>query len=746
MTEPVYFAHSSDQDTREWQLLRCHLAHTAQLASDMGADPGVSAYAAVAALLHDIGKYSQAFQRRLSGASIRVDHSTAGAQEIVRLLAGSSQRLVGTILAYCIAGHHGGLPDYGSPVEVASDSTLRARLKRAVEDYSAYSTEIDLAGLSLPPYLPVRPIPRLSGFSVAFFTRMVYSALVDADFLDTETFMHGDRKPRGGYAGIPALAATFNRFLEAFGNPQEPINQQRTETLNACLARAADPPGLFSLTVPTGGGKTFASLAFALNHAIAHGLKRIVYVIPYTSIIEQNAAEFKRVLGLDNVLEHHSNFDWESLHRPSDPAEADEQTDSILGKLRLAAENWDVPIVVTTNVQLFESLYADRSSRCRKLHNLAKAVLIFDETQMLPRDYIRPCLLAVYELARNYGASAVFCTATQPIVQRFLPAGADVVELAPDPRALYRFYKRVQVQDAGKLADEELAGRMNAQPQALCIVNTRRHAKGLFGGLNEDGRFHLSTLMCAAHRKAVIAKIRVRLKAGLPCRVVSTQIMEAGMDVDFPVGYRAMSGLDSIIQAAGRVNRENRRARGELFVFEPDSEFVGRTPAYIAQGAEVSRTILRRYQDRDPVCIEAIEAYYRSLYDLQDPSAFDRKAILDCFEKRGVDDAVFDFRTAAERFKLIENNTVAVVIRWGERADGLLEQVRAGRPVWQLSRELQLYTVNIYEHEYRALSGLGLIDVYDEVLSVLNCKEHYDEETGLCIPQTRSGEAVFFDG
>jgi CRISPR-associated endonuclease/helicase Cas3 len=647
------------------------------------------------------------------------------------------------MLAYCIAGHHSGLPDYGSQIDVETDGTLQARQKKIPEDYSAYKSELDPSKLALPERLAIRPIKDRTGFSVAFLTRMLYSTLVDADFLETETYMNSGAKPRGDYTSIESLCQTFNQFLRRYDDPENAINQKRTETLKACVAKSSEKPGFFTLTVPTGGGKTFASMAFALNHAVAHGLKRIIYVIPFTSIIEQNAAVFKKCLGEENVLEHHSNFDWEQKRRAEEET-PDDHTNTALGKLKLAAENWDIPIVVTTNVQFFESLFANRSSRCRKLHNLAKSVIIFDEAQMLPREYMQPCLYAVRELVKNYGASAVFCTATQPSLKRFLPDEPQFTELAPDPQALFDFYRRVQVKNKGKLPDAQLLEQMNAQPQALCIVNTRKHAKGLFDGLVGEGRFHLSTLMCPAHRKETIATIRERLKDGLPCRVVSTQIMEAGIDIDFPVGYRSIAGLDSIIQAAGRVNREKRNASGDIYVFEPESAFVKRTPTYIQQGTEVARSILREFGD-DPISIEAINAYFETLYGIQGKQAFDAKGILPCFDK-GTGELNFDFKAVAEKFKLIDNNTVAVLIPYNEEANKLLQGVRYSPFPASFSRKLQVYTVNIYEQEFQALQSKGVIEMYADTYAVLNDMRYYHPETGLRIPESGGGEAIFFDG
>jgi CRISPR-associated endonuclease/helicase Cas3 len=740
----VYYAHSNQWDKSRWQRLNKHLENTAKLAVEFGRDAGLSDLAYISALFHDIGKYSLKFQQRLEGKPFKVDHSSAGAQEIKQLFKNDqTETHLATILAYCIAGHHGGLPDLGSDLDVEEDGTLIARLKKDVEDYLYYAQEIDPSKLSLPKRLPIKPIKDLEGFSVAFLTRMLYSILVDADFQETETFMNNGKKPRGGYDGIQTLQQKLTLFLERFQKPDNPIHQQRTDTLETCLAKAIEKPGFFTLTVPTGGGKTLASLAFAMKQAATHDLKRIIYVIPYTSIIEQNAAVFKECLGSENVLEHHSNFDWGRKPLRKEMETADDNTSNSLEKLKLAVENWDIPVVVTTNVQFFESLFSNRSSGCRKLHNIAKSVIIFDEAQMLPREYLKPCMYAVYELVTNYGASAVFCTATQPSVEKFLPPGIELKELSPDPKALYRFYKRVNVNTLGKLPDADLLERVNDHSQVLCIVNTRKHARGLFEGVVDEGRFHLSTLMCPTHRKETIARIKERLANRQSCRVISTQIMEAGIDIDFPVGYRAMPGLESIVQAAGRVNREGKAKIGTLFVFEPVTALIKRIPISIQQGVEFSNRILCNYPD--PISIEAIEQYYNDLYGVQSEHAFDVKRILQHFHK-GTGELDFDFKTVAEQFRLIEENTESVIIPYDEQAKDILEQARSSDfPGWY-ARKLQPYTVNIYDREYETIQNQGLIDRYAEMYSVLNNMEFYDAESGLGLPDREGGAAIFFDG
>jgi CRISPR-associated endonuclease/helicase Cas3 len=747
-----FYAHSKEGlDKSEWQCLKEHLVNTANLAAGFGRSAGVAELARVAGLIHDIGKYSTAFQKRLEGAKHKVDHSTAGAREIITLFKDKPQKALAEMLAYCIAGHHTGLPDYGSKADMEGKGTLLARLDRSkLEDYSAYKAEIDPETLVLPERLSLRPAKnyrgkRITGFSMSFLTRMVFSALVDADFQETETYMGGRTKPRGGYASIAELRQAFNHFLQTFDNPVGEINRKRTDTLQACVGRSSDNPGFFTLTVPTGGGKTLSSMAFALNHAVAHSLERIIYVIPFTTIIEQNAAVFKQCLGEENVLEHHSNFDWERKGKVAG-ATADDLTNSAARKLKLATENWDIPIVVTTNVQFFESLFANRSSHCRKLHNLAKSVIVFDEAQMLPREYLEPCMYAVQELVQNYGSSAVFCTATQPSLKRFLAPDVQLTELVPYPQGLFDFYRRVQVKSKGKLADEGLLEELRAHSQVLCIVNTRRHAKGLFDGLASlagEGCFHLSTLMCPAHRKEVLATIRERLTNDKPCRVVSTQVMEAGIDVDFPVGYRALAGLDSIIQAAGRVNREGKQAMGEICVFEPETSTIKRTPAFVGQGAAVSTSILRQFST-DPISIEAIDAYFKLLYGLQGEGAFDAKAILPCFEK-GLAEVNFDFKTAAERFKLIDNDTVSVIVPYNEEARQLIEELKYTLYPATTLRKLQMYTVNIYEYEFEKLQSKGVIETQHERFHVLNGITFYERQTGLVIPADAGGDAIFID-
>lgn len=743
MKPPPFFAHARPSDPEEnWQLLIEHLTNTANLAKELGADAGIQDLAYITGLLHDLGKYSSSFQDRLHGATKKVDHSTAGARTAVKTFTKTDkEKWLATIMAYCIAGHHTGLPNYGSVIDLGNTGTLCVRLdehKTPLEDFSYYINEIDLTKI-----VPISKSLRTSNpsFSLAFMTRMLFSVLTDADFQETETFMNNGKKPRGGYESIEELCKRFNAATRKFENPTNQINKKRTETFITCKNNAGLEQGFFTLTVPTGGGKTLASMAFALNHAVKNGLKRVIYVIPFTSIIEQNAAVFKEYLGESNVLEHHSNFDW----KPEDSLDTnliEDSTKNALDKLKLASENWDIPIIVTTNVQFFESLFGNKSSRCRKLHNMAKSVIIFDEAQMLPREYLNSCMLAIKELVINYGVSTVFCTATQPVLNRFFE-GIDFRELAPNPQELFEFYKHVEFENLGEKSDDQLIKKLSANSQVLCIVNTRRHAKGLFDMLKGEGNYHLSTLMCPAHRKTVLEVVKKRLSSGQICRVISTQVMEAGIDVDFPTGYRAAAGLDSIFQAAGRVNREMKRGNSTLYIFDPVTTFIKKTPKYVDQGASLTRMIMKKYAGH-PIDLMAIEEYFNSLYSIQGKNAFDIKGILRCFEN----DLEFDFKTAAENFKLIENDTVSVIIPFNKHAEKLLNQAENHPYPFSLARALQIYTVNIYPNEFESLCNTGAIIKINDTFHSINVEslcDWYNPNTGLVLPESTGGNALFYD-
>lgn len=721
----MYIAHRRDNDGTE-QPLTEHLHQTAELAKKFAHPFGADEHAYRAGLLHDGGKYSDAFQRRIRGGP-KCDHSTAGAREADKL------GPMGRLLAYCIAGHHSGLLNAGSASDTGAEATLTARLKKSdLPAYNALFDEMETEAFAPLPKIAVKPLGKF-GFSLSFYIRMLYSCLVDADFLDTERFMQDGKVNRIANYDFPAFLDKLNAKMAKF-TADTPINQKRTEILESCRQSALQDRGLFTLTVPTGGGKTLASLAFALNHVLKHKMDRIIYVIPYTSIIEQNAKVFEELLGAENVLQHHSNFDFK-----------DEEHD-IKNKLKLSSENWDIPIVVTTNVQFFESLFANKSSRCRKLHNMANSVIILDEAQMLPVDYLTPCVMALSELTRNYNSTIVLCSATQPALDGIMPKQVIPSEICKDSEALYQFFRRTRIVKRGELDTAALAEELRAKEQALCIVNTRKHALKLFEALGGSDVFHLSTLMCPEHRNDIITEIRARLKNGIPCRVVSTRLIEAGVDVDFPTVYRSVCGLDSIIQSAGRCNREGKLKDaegnplfGEVHVFEPEDEYVKRQPAAFKRPIFIAQGIMRRHEDI--LSPQAIQEYFHELYELAG-DGIDSKDIYRRLED-GAQGLLFDFEDIANDFKLIENDTRSIIIPYNDEAKRFIHQLYHAEQVGGLLRSLQKYTVNVYEPEFQGLFSAGKLDMPKMDIYVLKeDDEMYSKHTGLKIIR-ESGNGIY---
>lgn len=712
-----FYAHTKDNEPPEyWQLLETHLQHVAELARSFAEEFGAGDWGYLTGLWHDLGKYSKEFQKYLTSTGDanahieakpgRVDHSTAGAQSAFK-----KSKNEGKILAYTIAGHHTGLQN-GKDNEGAC---LTKRLEKAIPTCDACPEWI----LSLPIIkgLPFPLDQKRSCFQISFFARMLYSCLVDADFLDTEAFMNPAKSGwRKGYPSLDELQEKLQAHLDhltASAAPT-PINLRRTEILKQCLSAADLSPGLFSLTVPTGGGKTLSSLAFALKHARRFGKKRVIYVIPYTSIIEQNAAVFRDILGEDAVLEHHSNFE---------PEDEDHRS-------RLSAENWDAPLIVTTNVQFFESLFACRSSRCRKIHRIADSVVILDEAQMLPVPLLKPSLEVLRELALSYRTTIILCTATQPALstsETFKDGLEGVRGIIPDPAALYDTFKRVDTVKLPTLADDELAERLNEYRQVLCIVNTRKHARQIYESLSDkEGHFHLSALMCPAHRTEVLDRIRAALANGAPCRVISTQLVEAGVDIDFPVVFRSIAGVDSIAQAAGRCNREGKLSEnGKVFVFTPDA---GLPPGYFRQTAETTEAVLRHHAD--PLSLSAVHDYFRQLYWLKGAALDQHQILADLSEGAKAGD--FPFRVVAEKFKIIEDGMVPIIIPWNGKAERVVEELRYSAFPAAAARKAQRFTIQVFPQILYGLLSAGSVERLHEQYNVLINRDIYREDLGLC--------------
>ena len=648
---------------------------------------------------------------------------------------------VGKLLAFCIAGHHAGLANGVNGKQIGS---LKDRLAKELPTLDpVWRDEIALNDLSTPP-LRGRG-NKTAGFSKAFFVRMLFSALVDADYLDTETYydgLRGKTPSRSAHPPLGELQKRLDPYLQhlAGKSAASSVNNLRAEVLAHARLQATMSPGAFTLTVPTGGGKTLSSLAFALDHAMHHGLARVIYVIPYMSIVEQTAMAFREALrsgpgdDADFVVEHHSSFDEACI------AGREGQD-----KLRLAMQNWDAPIVVTTAVQFFESLFANRPSRCRKLHNIANSVVILDEAQTLPLGYLRPCVAALDELARNWRTTVVLCTATQPALAKTneFPEGFENLrELAPDPQRLHGALKRTRIKQQGIVSDSALVERLCKTPQVLCIVNTRRHARELqeMPMLRDmPGALHLSTLMCAVHRRERLDEVRDRLKRGAPVRLVATSLVEAGVDLDFPVVWRAEAGLESVIQAAGRCNREGKAATaGDVFVFTPEEVEGRRPPPEVGQFAAAARSVMRNHED--PSSLEAIEAYFREVYWVK-KSELDGKNILGMLNKRHRD-FDFPFETVSREFQLIETAMKPVIVPYPDTNGGnetvsrLLRDLEREERSGHIARQLQPYTVQVPAFARNALSEAGAVEVvredrFADQFMVLKKEDLYRPDVGL---------------
>jgi len=699
-----------DESRDQWQKLEDHLQQTGEIAGRHAVCFHSEAWGRLAGLWHDLGKFHEKFQERLRGADVAIEHAGVGA-----LWAFKRDASRGLPLAFAIVGHHTGLPNLTTAGE---GPRLEERLERnevlLAECHGNIPSELLQVELpDLPAELCPKPADEEDTHRLwrrrEMWIRFLFSCLVDADRSDTAAFcdpqrFQGSALP-SSMANLRSRCEHYIRTVMEQLSPEErqsPVNCVRAEVLEQCRRAAKYPPGVFTLTVPTGGGKTLSSMMFALRHAEYHGLCRVFVVIPYTSIIEQNAAVYRQCLGMENVLEHHCNL---SLERVG------EYEDSLPHKL--AAENWDMPVIVTTTVQFFETLFASRPSAVRKLHNVARSVIILDEIQTLPPGLLNPILDGLTTLAEQYGCSIVLSTATPPALvyrDRFPYGLKNVRPIIESPKILAERLQRVTIEWPDRQATAwsipELVDRLTVHPRVLCVVHRRRDARQAARSLAErtDGPvFHLSALMCPAHRLETIERIRRALQGSGPCRVVSTQLVEAGVDLDFPVVYRALGGLDSIVQAAGRCNREGRLPQGgRVVLFRAASS---PAPGVPRRALEVTESLLSeldyRVDTADPDCFEK---YFRSLYfagtlDKHDIQRFRRQ---------------FDFASVGRRFKIIEDEfTSTVIVPWGDAGRYLQELRQAtenGRPVRNLLRRLQSYTVSLYARSCDQLRASGALE------------------------------------
>lgn len=718
-------AHSPNAAGR-WHDLREHLESVAAQAQQFSAKFGVGDWGLLAGLWHDLGKYHPDFQRMLhdvvQGLPKRhVDHSTLGAlhaSEIVgkAFLMNPGMRQVEFLtqmVTATIAGHHAGLSD--------SRDALRTRLDGHRQRYSEF-LELSIPPEVLRPTTRVPPLPQHvyeaedRELVVEFLVRLVLSAVVDADRLDAEVFGSQGRPASEqspnlrDYSKIAVLRAALDSFIDekvrslridSMGPVERAVHDYRQAVLHACRQAAEDSPGAFSLDVATGGGKTLASLSFALRHAEVHGKARVIVVIPFTSIIEQTAAEYRRAFGdlQWNLLEHHS-----AVAEDSEPPHGPPDRDAL--RRRLAAENWDPPIVVTTAVQFFESLHSARPSRCRKLHNIANAVVVLDEAQTLPPGLLNPTVWVINELIENCGTTIVLSTATQPALEAPFPQVRGIRQIVPTGVARPPARVRTEILGERETSWGELASNLAQPAQVLCITHQRRDARHLTKEvdrvLGNSETLHLSAAMCAAHRSAVIHQIKGELAVGNTCRVVSTQVVEAGVDLDFPVVYRALAGIDSLVQAAGRANREGRRGveGGVLRIYRAQTKpplGLPRIAADVANGLLMARETGDRTFDL--FAADLARSYFRRFY----------RGVAD--KDSGVSNLrrEFRFRDVEARYRFIDDSGFTVVVPFGDSPSAVHALRRAGAPR-AILRELQRYTVSLYPSQVDALLRVGALE------------------------------------
>ena len=715
------YAHSANAQG-ERQLLIDHLRNVANLARDLASPFDGGDLAFLAGLWHDVGKADPLWQQRLVECEraererIGLDHKCAGA-----LLEEEALGSVGWI-GFLIHAHHGGLKDR------VRDFAPWLEEKRQLD---GPRKALEALGAEMPGLLdqpaPTTPQHAKDALGAEFFLRLTYSALVDADSLDTEAHKLGDTSPgRGSDVTLGELWERYEAFLARQDLPLESsVNRVRREVYEACIETAGRPQGIFRLTVPTGGGKTRSAMAFALRHGMEHGLRRVIVAVPFTTITQQTANVYRDIFGDDRVvLEHHS-----AAAEGAGKARGDEDSFAEAAVWqRLASENWDAPVVVTTTVQLFESLFSNRRGKTRKLHNLSQSVVILDEAQALPAGLLSPILDGLRQLTRDYGASVVLSTATQPafdLIKEFREVEAH--EIVPDHKRHFATLRRVEYEWLTDLPKEwqEVAGWMREEHSALAIVNTKRHAMELLDALDDPDALHLSTLLCGAHRNAVLEEIRRRLDAGKPCRVVSTQVVEAGVDLDFATVFRAEAPLDAIIQAAGRCNREGKlHGYGRVVVFaSPD----GKVPrgAY-ETGRDTAREVLAVLPGAAADSLESLRAYFERMADRIPADKYGIQSVRESL----------DFPAVADKFRMFDQDTCDVIVTYpeveGQKIEFLVEQLQTRqRPAREVLRDLQPHTVSLQRHEYDRLKGRGLIEEIQAVRNMGRWNGVYDSTRGV---------------
>lgn len=711
------YAHKTENGLM--QTIEAHLNGVSELAKAFSVDMFKSAASAIG-MAHDIGKYSETFQSRLNGSNVKFEHSCCGAIEYNKMKLNKAEKLIALMLEYCIAGHHTGLPDGGCDSDTFEDITLHGRLKRehiytGKSDYSDYQNHITLqvpkADRIIADLISSKTKIELIE-KYAFFTRYLFSCLTDADFIDTEHFCDPeiDRKLSADFNAVSkALDKKFANF-----NPDTPLKLARSRLQEQAYKNAVTGSNISILNMPTGSGKTLCSLKIALMKILADSnKKRIIYVIPYTSIIEQTAEQFNEIFGeYADILQHHSNYCFDdNLYEPS-----------TVEKLKRSSENWNAPIIITTSVQFFQSLYHYKGSSLRKLHNVADSVIIFDEIHMLPTEMIQPCLRGIGYITRYLNSEAVFLSATMPdyseLFHRYIP-DCTVKELITD-KSDFRYFIKCDFIDLGKTDFDSIIVKANEYTSSLIIVNSRKSAREIYKSL-EGRKYHLSTYMTPHDRSETISHIKKDLENGIKITVVSTSLVEAGVDFDFEAVFRQLAGLDSILQSGGRCNREGKRKNGSVFIFETDEMLRGD----LKTRANAARKLLKENDNiLSPQCIES---YYRTIFKFNEDEITANSIANETSSIDGI-----PFRSYAQNFQFIKDDTIGVVIDIYNETAELVSRLKEGD--YSVKRKLQKYTVSlkIFSEFDQALS-MGIVNDFGSGVYILTNSDYYSIETGLDI-------------
>lgn len=722
--DKIYKAHINET-TKQIQTVKEHSENTASLCRQF-AVPILKDFMFALGMLHDAGKLQSSFQRKIEGADIKVEHSICGAQIARQQYPGA----MGLMMEYCIAGHHCGIPDGGFPNDTPDKATLCARLKRDTEDYSAYQKELTMITPNQKEFLQFlmqdcnRDMERLAD-KFAFLTRYAFSCLTDADSLDTAAFCNSDNPVEPLKADFSACLKKVDAQLNSF------VCRTSLQKSRACLQKQVfDKVGqdaeIYLMNMPTGSGKTLCSVKLALERVIRGGKKRIIYIIPFNSIIDQTAEVFEKLFGADaQILRHQSTFSYED--------KADDSED-YRKALKSAAENWDAPFIITTAVQFFESIYANKRGKLRKLHHMADSVLIFDEAHLMPQDYLQPCLRAIAYITRYLNSEAVFLTATMPdfseLMKQYALSDSRIVNLVDDT-SLFQEFQKCQYHYLGKTTAEALLEKAAERPSSLFIVNSRAAARELFQKCSGK-KFHLSTYMTSYDRKRVISEIRrelFQLETDFPnekeipqdrrITIISTSLIEAGIDLDVHTVFRELAGLDNILQAGGRCNREGKRKQAQVYIFELED---GTANPSLDERGNLVKGMFKKYPDIS--CPESIAEYYKRLFFMKKDAIQKNTITQDCKDITSI-----PFKQYAEKFELIPSRTVSVVVARDDRSREIIASLRyigVGA-----ARKLQLYACTVYQRELDDLIRQHVAEDYGTGIYCLTNPDYYDKEIGI---------------